>query len=64
MPIYTSPVNVPQNLLGYSLWLEVLHEGKWERACVLGRAEARQLLRYLATRPSVLTLRVNAESTW
>lgn len=38
--------DLPPNLSGYAIWLQVQHDGQWHAVCTLRATDARQLLRW------------------
>ena len=58
--IYRSSLELPRNLRGYALWLQVLDQGRWYEVCCLRPADARQVARWLDRHPLRTNLRISA----
>lgn len=48
-----SGVELPANLRGYAIWLQVWHQMKWQSVCELTPTHARQLKRWIDRKPRV-----------
>lgn len=59
--IYLSSRELPRNLRGYAIWLQVRDHGEWTVVCKLLPSEARAVCRWLDRHPLRQELRVYAE---
>lgn len=53
--------DLPGNLRGYAIWLQVQHDGNWHSVCCLRPTDARQLLRWTDRQVLPSKVRVSVE---
>jgi len=58
---FLSSTDLPRNLTGWALWLQVRDQGQWSDACCILPSEARQLFRWMDRHPLRQELRIRGE---
>jgi hypothetical protein len=59
--IYRTKSELPHNLSGYALWLQLDYGGRWQTVCQLRALDARQALQWSDARMLPNSLRILAE---